>query len=82
MTSDAEKATEINEVHIEDPTFGNKDSSTFIYEDPKTAPKRTAAERRLVLKVDLLIVGLTSLVFLVNQWASDVSKIPPMSLTD
>ncbi|KAH8812389.1 major facilitator superfamily domain-containing protein [Xylogone sp. PMI_703] len=40
----------------------------FVYEDPKFAPKKSALERRLLWKADLLIVGLTSLVFLVNQW--------------
>jgi hypothetical protein len=76
MASNVEKTTEINEVHIEDQSLGNKDASTFIYEDPKNAPKKTAAERKLVWKVDLLIVGLTSLVFLVNQWASGISGFP------
>lgn len=43
----------------------------FIYEDPKLAPKKTSLERKLLLKIDILIVGMTSLVFLVNQWVID-----------
>lgn len=42
----------------------------FTYEDPKKAPEKSALERRLLLKIDILIVGITSLVFLVNQWVN------------
>lgn len=69
--SGVEKMDGKDEFQVELQMEGQKDAPAgFIYEDPDTAPKKSPAERRLVLKVDLLIVGLTSLVFLVNQWVS------------
>ncbi len=42
--------------------------SSFSPDDPVVTPAQAALEKRLLRKLDVLIVGLTSLVFLVNQW--------------
>ncbi|KAF2100206.1 MFS general substrate transporter [Rhizodiscina lignyota] len=68
MTSSVGKVEDKGVVQIEFQTSETKEVSGFIYEDPKKAPRPRPEERRLVFKADLLIVGLTSLVFLVNQW--------------
>lgn len=42
--------------------------SRFTPEDPVVTPTQAALEKKLLRKLDALIVGLTALVFLVNQW--------------
>lgn len=42
----------------------------FLATEPELTAEEKRLERRLVLKADILIVGMTSLVFLVNQWVS------------
>lgn len=53
---------------VEYQEFQGRTESAFVYEDPRDAGAKSPLERRLLLKADILIVGITSLVFLVNQW--------------
>jgi hypothetical protein len=80
MATDMEKTEATGEIsQMENQPSDIKVVSGFDYQDPKTEPKKSALERRLVLKVDFLIVGLTSLVFLVNQWVSNHYVLKPAS---
>jgi hypothetical protein len=77
MASSIEKLEGKEEIRVEHHIVDPKDVSGFTYEDPKTMPKKSREERKLLVKADLLIVGMTSLVFLVNQWVSPLCH--PMS---
>ncbi|KAK5994137.1 High-affinity nicotinic acid transporter-like protein [Cladobotryum mycophilum] len=44
------------------------DDEGFTPEEPVQTPEEKALQRSLLLKADFLIVGVTALVFLVNQW--------------
>ncbi|OAL33794.1 hypothetical protein AYO20_06970 [Fonsecaea nubica] len=68
MAAAVEKFDGKEEIQLEHLAKDTKEAPGFLYEDPKTTPPKSREERRLVLKADLLIVGMTSLVFLVNQW--------------
>ncbi|OAA60323.1 Major facilitator superfamily domain, general substrate transporter [Niveomyces insectorum RCEF 264] len=46
----------------------SKTEPGFVYEDPNFKVKKSPLERRMLWKADILIVSLTSLVFIVNQW--------------
>ncbi len=45
----------------------------YTPEDPVLTATQKAIERRLLWKADMLIVGMTALVFLVNQWVRPLS---------
>ncbi|OAL28541.1 hypothetical protein AYO22_02735 [Fonsecaea multimorphosa] len=75
MASSVEKFEGKEEIRVEHQAADTKEVHGFVYEDPNTAPKKSRAERKLVFKADLLIVGLTSLVFLVNQWPVEALSI-------
>lgn len=53
----------------------------FRPEESDTPPEKKALEKKLLWKVDILIVGLTSLIFLVNQWVSRTSRAFTAELT-
>jgi hypothetical protein len=64
---DTEKVETVNDVGMVE--YQEKQKG-FISAEPDLTVDEKKLEKRLVLKADILIVGITSLVFLVNQWVS------------
>lgn len=62
---DTEKVETVNDVGMVE--YQEKQKG-FISAEPDLTVDEKKLEKRLVLKADILIVGITSLVFLVNQW--------------
>lgn len=62
---DTEKVEPVNDVDMVE--YQEKE---FLATEPELTAEEKRLERSLVLKADILIVGMTSLVFLVNQWVS------------
>ncbi|OPB46934.1 hypothetical protein A0O28_0070580 [Trichoderma guizhouense] len=60
---DTEKVEPVNDVDMVE--YQEKE---FLATEPELTAEEKRLERSLVLKADILIVGMTSLVFLVNQW--------------
>jgi hypothetical protein len=42
----------------------------FVAADPIQTPSKKRLQKRLLLKIDIILVGLISLIMLVNQWVS------------
>ena len=74
---DTEKVENVNEVDVVD--YQEKQAG-FTSAEPDLTAEERKLEKRLLLKADILIVGITSLVFLVNQWVS--TDYAPFSIVE